>query len=122
MQNSIFMKLLADGQHSFNIIKQGDLAIGSKNHIRYQQKVDQAFFLITDDYLKSYVLPNLDFRLRQNCVVGLSVCDNQSKYKLDRLKMMGSIYSKICLKTFFGYCFECFWVSLGCDCLITPSL
>lgn len=61
MQNSVSMKLSTDGQHSFNVISQGDLAIGSGNQIRYQQEVDQGFFLITGDSLISYVLPDLDF-------------------------------------------------------------
>lgn len=56
------MKLSTDGQHSFNVIRQDDLANGSGNQIRYQQEADEAFLLIANNILKSYILPNLDFR------------------------------------------------------------
>ncbi len=45
MQNSVSMKLFTDGQHSFNVIRQGDLANEPGYQIRYQQEASKAPYI-----------------------------------------------------------------------------
>lgn len=62
MQNSVSTKLFTDGQHSSNVIRQGDLVIGSGIQIRYPQEGTQASMHIVSIYPENnipYVEPYL---------------------------------------------------------------